>query len=287
MFTGRWMCRVGFSLVAIGRGCLTQVPGWPSMCISRLILISLSLRGLFPQVQNLSGGARFIAWRPWCPSLGESWWSTMNFWDCWAHGGFNPAPRPLPKRPCDILVQLVGHTTNTSTNSSCSGSLSYRCFCIPIVVITKLRTCSEYHKNCWYVWSIIKLLTWMKIADKFGVSWNWRHVRSIIKIVDTFRVSWKLLTRSEYHENCWHVRSIMKIVDTFGVSWKLLTRSEYHENCWHVRSIMKIVDTFGVSWKLLTRSEYHNNGWHVRSIMKIVDTFGESWIKSVDTFGVS
>ena len=50
-------------VTVIGRGCLTWVPGRPSICVTRLRLIySSSLRGPSPQALNLLGRARFIPW---------------------------------------------------------------------------------------------------------------------------------------------------------------------------------------------------------------------------------
>ena len=80
MFTGTWIRSGVFRL---GSSQL-QVPGKPSMHISWLRLVSLSLRWAFLQALNLSGGVRFITWHLRCPFLGECWWSPRHFWNHWA-----------------------------------------------------------------------------------------------------------------------------------------------------------------------------------------------------------
>ena len=52
---------------------------------------------------------------PGVPLLEKCWQSPGHFWKCRARVGSGPAPEPTLKRPCAILVRLVGWKTNNRT----------------------------------------------------------------------------------------------------------------------------------------------------------------------------
>ena len=71
------------------------------------------LRGPYPKALTLFGGVKLIAWRLRRPSLGECRRGLRYFSKCRARVGCGPAPGPNLKRPCAILIRLVGRKTNT------------------------------------------------------------------------------------------------------------------------------------------------------------------------------
>ena len=71
------------------------------------------LKGPSLQVLTLFGGIGFITWHLRRPSLGKCRRGPRHFWKCWTRVRYGPVPGPTLKRPCAILVQLVGRKTNT------------------------------------------------------------------------------------------------------------------------------------------------------------------------------
>ena len=78
-------------------------------------LRSLWPQGSIPQALTLIGRVRLIAWCMRRPSLGECQRGPGYFSKCRARVGCGPAPGPTLKRPCAIIIRLVGQKTNTVT----------------------------------------------------------------------------------------------------------------------------------------------------------------------------
>ena len=76
--------------------------GWSAPWLASSSLRELSLEGL----DSLPG-----TWGN--PFLGECWRGPRYFCEYRACLGYSPAPGPTLKRPCAILIWLVGHKTNT------------------------------------------------------------------------------------------------------------------------------------------------------------------------------
>ena len=68
-----------------------------------------SLSGLSPKVLILLGGVKFITWHLRHPFLEECQWSQRHFWECRAHLGYSPAPRPTLKKAL-CYTRRVGET---------------------------------------------------------------------------------------------------------------------------------------------------------------------------------
>ena len=75
---------------------------------------SLWPQGASPLALTLFRGISLIAWRLRNPFSGEYWQGPMYFWKCRARVGSGPVPGPTVKRPCTILIQMVGMLTNAA-----------------------------------------------------------------------------------------------------------------------------------------------------------------------------
>ena len=118
-----WLMRVssclGYTLAGRVVSCTVLV-----RCVSSLE-IPLASGGRPPQALALFReyikqycGISWSIWENWrlrCSSLGECWQGPRHFWKCQVHVGYSPAPRPILKRFCAILVRLVGRKTNNSS----------------------------------------------------------------------------------------------------------------------------------------------------------------------------
>ena len=80
------------------------------------------LSGAVPQTLTLFGGVGFNAWRLRHPSLGECRQGPRHFWKCLARVGYGPEPETNLKRPCAILVRLMGRRTNTVPSNPTSAA---------------------------------------------------------------------------------------------------------------------------------------------------------------------
>ena len=116
-----WQCTASarsilFSVLAVSAwppvwvACLIQVPEMPST--RGWYRHSWAFGGTSSQTQTHSWGVEFITWGT---SLGECCRGSRHFWNCRAHVCFYFAPGAPLKRPCVILVRLVGRSTNTQT----------------------------------------------------------------------------------------------------------------------------------------------------------------------------
>ena len=74
----------------------------------------LERQGASPQVLTLLGGVRFIAWCLRRPSLGECRWGPRHFLGLPDVCGLRSCAQTQLKRPCVIIVRLVGRMTNIS-----------------------------------------------------------------------------------------------------------------------------------------------------------------------------
>ena len=81
-----------------------------------------SLRRPSLQALNLLGGVRFIAWRP-----NDARCIFGNARRVWAMALRSDPPK---KRPCAILIRLVGWKTNTETSAGCDVNSTYLVGCI-------------------------------------------------------------------------------------------------------------------------------------------------------------
>ena len=70
-----------------------------------------------PQVLTLFGRVWLIAWHRGRPSLGECWRGPKYVKKCPARVGYGSAPGPTLKRPCTILIRLVGRMTNSTLSN--------------------------------------------------------------------------------------------------------------------------------------------------------------------------
>ena len=102
----------------VSRCCLAWVPGWPSNRVTRpRLTYTSSPRRPSPQALTLLGVAWVIALCLRRSFLGEYRRSPRYFGECLACLGYVPASEPTLKRSWATLARLVGHTTNTVTQT--------------------------------------------------------------------------------------------------------------------------------------------------------------------------